>query len=114
MKLEGKEFDGSSGLFETNQDLQPYACNSIWLTQFQPKKQELLNFVLLLLCTLCKLVIYCVISGTYPAYVAGMFSSYFAVTLCVAKHNCVTIVPLSELCQNFTIGPFELRLLENQ
>jgi len=45
MKPQGKEFDGSSSLFETHQNLQPYAGNSIWLTQFQPKKQEHLNFL---------------------------------------------------------------------
>ena len=45
MTPQNKEFDVSSTLFETHQDLQPYAGNSIWLTQFQPKKQEHLNFV---------------------------------------------------------------------
>ena len=45
MKLQGKEFGGSSSLFQTHQVLQPYAGNSIWLTQFQPKKQEHLNFI---------------------------------------------------------------------
>ena len=43
-----------------------------------------------------------------------MFSSYFAVTLCVAKHNSVIINPLSQMAQNFTIGPFEFQLHENQ
>jgi len=52
MKPESKEFEGASSLFETHQTLQPYAGNSIWLTQFQPKKQEHPNFVRLLLCTL--------------------------------------------------------------
>ena len=113
MKPQGKEYDGSSSLFEIHQDLHPYAVNSIWLTQFQPKKQEHLNFVRLLLCTLCKLDICCAISGTYPAYVAGMFSSYFAVTLCVVKHNSV-INPLSEMAHNFMIGPFQFQLHENQ
>ena len=40
MKPQGKEFEGSSSLFETHQNLNPFAGNSIWLTQFQPKKQE--------------------------------------------------------------------------
>jgi len=97
MKPQGKYFDASSSLFEIHQYLQPYAGNSIWLTQFQPKKQEHLNFVLLLLCTLCKVDISCAISGTYPAYVVGMISSYYAATLCVAKHNSVIINPLSEM-----------------
>jgi len=61
MKPQGKEFDWSSILYETHQDLQPYAVNSIWLTQLQPKKQEHLNFVRLLLCTLCTLDISCAI-----------------------------------------------------
>ena len=63
---------------------------------------------------MCKLYICCAISGTYPAYVAGMLSSYFALTLCVAKHSSVIINPLCEMAQNFTIGPFEFRLHENQ
>ena len=45
MKPQGKEFDGSSSLFEIHQNLQPYAGNAICLTQFQTKKQERLNFV---------------------------------------------------------------------
>ena len=113
-KPQGKEFVGSSSLFETLRNLQPYAGNSIWLTQFQPKKQEHLNFIRLLLCTVCKLNICCAISGTYPAYVAGMLSSYFAVTLCVAKQNSVITDPLSEMAQNFMIGLFEFQLNKNQ
>ena len=35
-------------------------------------------------------------------------------TLCVAKHNSVIIDPLSEMAQNFTIGPFDFQLYENQ
>ena len=114
MKPQGKEFDGSSSLFDIHQNLQPYAGNAIWLTKFQPKKQEHLNFVRLLLCTLFKLDICCAISGSYTAYVAGIFSSYFAVTLCVAKHNSVIINTPSVMAQNFTIRPFEFRLHENQ
>ena len=77
------------------------------------QKQENINFIRLLLCTICKLDICCAISGTCPAYVAGMFSSYFAVTLCVAKHTSVIIDPLSEMSQNFMIGPFQFQLHEN-
>jgi len=36
------------------------------------------------------------------------------VTLSVAKHNSVIIDPLSEMAQNFTIGPLEIQLHENQ
>jgi len=111
---QGKQFDRSSSLFETHQYLQPYAGNSTWLTQFQLTKQENLNFVRLLLCTLCKLYICCEISGTNLAYVAGMLCSYFAVTLCVAKNNFVIIDPLSEIAQNLMIGPFQFLLHENQ
>jgi len=42
-----------------------------------------------------------------------MFSSYFAMSLCVAKHYSVIKNPLSGMAQIFTIGPFEFRLHEN-
>jgi len=40
MKPQGKEFDVSSSLFETHKNLQPFAGNSIWLTQFQSKNKN--------------------------------------------------------------------------
>jgi len=41
MKPQVKEFDGSSSLFEIHQNLKPYAGNSLWLTQLQPKNKNI-------------------------------------------------------------------------
>jgi len=52
----------------------------------------------------------CVISGTYPAYLAGIFTSFFKVTLYVAKTKPPILEPLFRSNQNFAIGPFEFQL----
>jgi hypothetical protein len=46
------------------------------LTQILPVKEEILRFADLLLNTFGNLGIGFVISGTYPAYLAGMFTSF--------------------------------------
>ena len=94
MKPQGREFDGSSSLFETHQLLKTIAGYGIWLTKFKPINHEHRNFIELLLQTLCTLGICCAISGIYTAYIAGVFSSYFAVTLCIAKGNSTILNPL--------------------
>jgi len=93
--------------------LKNVAGNAIWLTEFKPINQEHVNFVELILQTLCTLGTCCAISGTYPAYIAGMLSSYFAV-ICIAKTNSTILDPLLRRSQKFTIGPFEFRLREEQ
>lgn len=60
---------------------------------YKPVNQEHLNFVELLLQILRTLDICSVIPRAYPAYIAGMFSSYFAVTLCKAKTNSTILRP---------------------
>jgi hypothetical protein len=42
-KPQGKDFDGSSILFETQQLLKNIVGNAIWLTDFKPINQEPLN-----------------------------------------------------------------------
>jgi len=63
---------------------------------------------------LCTLGICCTISETYPVYIAGMFSSYFAVILCIAKTKSAIFDPFLRRTQKFTIGPFEFQLREEQ
>jgi hypothetical protein len=94
MKPQGKESNGSSSLFEKHQLLQSIAENDIWLTELELLYHDHLNFVKLLLQTLCTLGICCTPSGTYPAYMTGIFSSYFAVTLLIAKTNSTILEPL--------------------
>jgi hypothetical protein len=105
MKLQGKEFDRSCSLFKTHQLLQCVAGNDIWLTQFKVIHHDHLKFIRTLLKFLCLLGICCVISGTNPAYIAGVFSSYFAVT-CVVKTNSIFLDCLFTRSRKFKIGPF--------
>jgi hypothetical protein len=108
MKPQGNEFDGSSTLFETHQLLQSIAGNDIWLTELELINREHLSVVQQLLQTLCILGICC------PAYMAGMFSSYFTITICIAKTNSAILDPLlrkgGNQMQNFMIGPFTFKL----
>ena len=112
MKPQGKEFDGSSSLFETHQLLKTIAGYDIWLTKFKPINHEHRNFIELLLQTLCKVGICCAISGIYSAYIAGVFSSHFAVTLCVTKCNSTILNPLLGKRQKCMIGTFTFKLNE--
>jgi hypothetical protein len=110
MKPQGTDFDGSSSLFEMHQLLKTIAGNDIWLTKFRPINHEHRNFTELLLQTLCTVGICCAISGPYPAYIAGIFSSYCAVTLCITKTNSTILDSLLRRTQNFIIGPFTFKL----
>jgi len=110
MKPQDKEFDGSCSLFKTHQLLQYVAGNDIWLTQFKLISLDHINVIELLLKTLCALGICFDISGTFPAYMAGVFSSYFAVTLCIAKTSSTILVPLLKRNGNLMIGPFMFTL----
>lgn len=118
MKLQEKEFDGSSSMFKTHQLLQSTAGTSTWVTEFRPISHEHLNFVELLLRTFCMLGICCALSGTFPAFIAGMFNSYFVVTLCIAINSSTILDPLlgrnGYQRQTFPIGPFKFTLSANR
>jgi len=93
-------------MFETHQILENIVGNATWLTEFKRVDQEYLNFIELLLQILYLLCTCRAISETYPAYIAEIFSSYFALTLSVAKTKSTILDALLRITQIFTIGKF--------
>ena len=83
MKPRGIPFDGSDILFQTQQSLVTEAENAIWLPHFTPTRLEHLLFVHQLLQKFCELDICCTITGTYPAYIAGVLTSYYTSSPCM-------------------------------
>jgi hypothetical protein len=113
MKLQGTDFDGSCSLLKTSKKLQPSAGRATCLTEFNPINRENLNFVELLLYTLCTLGMCCAVADTFPTYTAGILSLYHVITLCIAQTNC-TVFDLNRRERNFKIGnlKFEHRIEE--
>jgi len=81
MRHLGIPFDGSDILFPNQQTLVTDVGHAVWLPHFTPTRLERLQFVYRLLQTFCELDICCTITGTYPAYIAGVLTSYYNSTL---------------------------------
>jgi len=116
MRPQGKVFDGSSSLFESQRLLKNTIGNAICLTQFTPANLDHLIFVRLLLETFCTLGICCALAGLYPAYIAGMLSSFYKERFCichlyVAKYSSAILDPLFRKTRTFKIEPFGFRLI---
>jgi len=77
MRPHGKVFYGSNSMFDTQGIFRTYIGRTIWFSQFTSVKQDHLVFVQALLHTLCSLGICCALTGTYPAYIAGMVGSHY-------------------------------------
>jgi len=77
MKHLGIPFYGSNSLFRTYQSLVNVAGHALWLPHFTPTRLDHLQFVHHLLQTFCELDICCTIIGYYPAYIAGVLTSYY-------------------------------------
>jgi len=113
MEIQGKEFAGSSSLFETQQLSQSVAGRAIWSTEFNPIKRENLNFIELLLHTLCMHSICCAISETFPTYVVGILSPYYVITLCIARTNSTVLdFILKKNVNRKQMGPFSFEFRE--
>ena len=93
------------------------AGNAIWLKDFTPVRLDLLRFGNRLLETFCSLDIYCAFTGTYPAYIAGVLSSYYSQRpavgeLHIARTDSTILDKIYRKHYTFEIGPFELGLTE--
>jgi hypothetical protein len=113
MKLKGRDFDGSSSLFKTHQHVQPALGSAVWLTEFNPIKNENLHFVEQLLHTLCALGRCCTIAGTFSTYTAGILGSYYVIALHIAQTS--SAVSLFSKSHSFMLGnfKFEYQAAEN-
>ena len=87
MRPNGKRFDGLNSLFENQQLLlkENIVGNALSLTYFTPVNFDHVLFANILLKTFCALVLCCLFTVTYPAYIAGVFSSYYNQTLKVSQ-----------------------------
>jgi len=85
MSTFGILLEGANNLFKVQQFLVNEAGNAKCLTHFTPVRLDHLRFVNRLLETFCELDIYCAITGTYPAYIAGVLNSYYSKIPAVGK-----------------------------
>jgi len=119
MKPHGIPFDGSDSLFRTQQSLVTEMGHAVWLQQFTPAVLDHLSFVHQLLQTFCDLDICCTITGTYPAYIAGVLTSFYNTDPCIGGFNIARTS--SSIVENFyrnaeafIIEPFQFRIKERQ
>ena len=116
MRPFGIPFDGSNRLFATQQFLLNEG-NALWLTHFTLVSLEYLRFVNRLLETFCALDNCCAITGTYPAYIAGVLNSYYRMRpvvgeLYIATTDSAILDNIYRRVRTFEIGTFEFRLTE--
>jgi len=119
MKPDGTPFDGSDSLFQTEQSLVTEMGHDVWLQQFTHTRFDNLSFVHRLLQTFCELNICCKITGTYPAYIAGVLASFYNNVPCIRGLHIARIS--SSILENFywkaetiVIEPFQFRIIERQ
>lgn len=80
-----RKFNGSDSLRETHIHLQSIAGNATWVNEFETIEYERKQFFDRLLLELFKQNVCCAIVGTFPAFRAGIFSSFNNVTLAIAN-----------------------------
>ena len=119
MKINGIFFDGSDSLFQTQQSLVTEMGHAVWLPQFTPTRLDHLTFVHRLLQTFCELDICCTITGTYPAYIASVLTSYYNITPCIgglhiARTSNSIFDNFYRKADTFVIEPFQFRIVERQ
>jgi len=95
------------------------AGHAVWFPHFTPKSLDHLDFVHHLLRTYCELDICCAITGTYPAYIAGVLTSYYRTqpvirTLCIARTLSTILDNVYRKVDTFVIGPFQFHLTERE
>jgi len=80
---------------------------------------EHLLFVHRLLQTFCELGICCTITGTYPAYIAVVLTSYYNIALSIggihkARTSSSILDNFYRKADTFVIEPFQFRIVEQQ
>jgi len=117
MRPIGIPFDGSDSVFQIQQSLVTEVGHAVWLPHFTHTRLEHLLFVHQLLQTFCELDICCTITGTYPAYIAGVLTSYYGSSpgiggLHIARTTSTILDNIYRKADTFVIGPFQFRLIE--
>jgi len=91
--------------------------HAVWLQQFTPTRLDHLSFVHRLLQTFCELDICCTITGTYPACIAGVLTSYYNSTpriggLQIVRTSSSILENFYRKAETFVIEPFQFRVME--
>ena len=111
----GLPFDGSESLFRAQQSLVNVAVYAVWLPDFTPTILEHLQFLHHLSRTFCELDFCFALTGTYPAYIEGVFTSYCRTKpviggLHIARTTSTIVDNIYSKVYTFVIGPFQFRL----
>jgi len=93
--------------------------HAVWLQQFTPARLDHLSFVHRLLQTFCELDICCTITGTYPAYIAGVLASFYNTApyiggLHIDRTSSSILENFYRKAEAFVIEPFQFRIMELQ
>ena len=116
MRPQGKLLNGSAHLLETQECLVNSVGHSLCLTHLTPARRDHLGFVNLLLKETCSMDFCCALVGTYPAYIAGVLSSYYVdelrvSQLCIARTDSPILENIYRKFPNFTIGTYKFHLI---
>jgi len=118
-KPHGIPFDGSDSLFQTQQSRVTEMGHAVWLQQFTPARLDHLSFVHRLLQTFCELDICCTITGTYPAYIAGVLASFYNTApyiggLHIDRTSSSILENFYRKAETFVIETSQFRIVERQ
>jgi len=116
MRPLGISFDRSDSLYRTQQSLLNEAGHAIWLPHLTPTRLDHLQFVHHLLQTFCELDMCCTITKNYPAYIAGVLTSYYRTSpvigrLQIARTYSLILDDIYRTSDTFAIGRFQFRVL---
>jgi len=119
MMPSGISFDGSDSLFQTQQSLVTEMGHTVWLPHFTPTRLDHLPFEHRLLQTFWELYICCTSTGTYPAYIASVLTSYYNSTPCIgglhiARTSSSILDNFYRKADTFVIRSFQFRIVERQ
>jgi len=119
MKPQGIAFHGSDSQFQTQQSRVTEMGHAVLLQQFTPARLDHLSFVHRLLQTFCELDICCTITGTYPAYIAGVLTSFYNIAPCIGglhidRTSSSILENFYRKAEAFVIEPFQFRIMELQ
>ena len=84
MRVNGKEFDGTSHSLDTQEGLGATAGNVSWFTEYRPVNVVGIDALHYLLMEFFRHHICCHLSRSYVAYTVGILHSFRAVTLYIA------------------------------
>ena len=112
LRIFGIQFDGSNSLFATQQFFINEAGNGLFSTHFTPVRICHLRFVNRLLETFCTPYNSCALTGTFPAYTAGVLNSNYRTRLYIARTDSSTLATIYRKVHSFEISYFVFGLTE--